>query len=698
MGSTHMEKIFVLIFILMAGFASSQTFSDSPNALINDYATTDYTLTVSGLNPQQIDTSTFGLETVCIDLTHTWDSDLDIFLIAPDGTSARLVSGVGGADDNFTNTCFNYNASTPIGAGTAPFTGTFKPMGQMGIINNGQNPNGLWTLRITDTYPADNGYLWSWSITFGNNPASYFSIKESNLPIFVINTNGQNVPDEPRIMADMGIIWNGDVNRNFLSDPFNHYNGKVGIETRGASSAGFPKKSFDIELWDINGNDIDSSLCGMPAENDWVLSAQYSDKTLLRGMLTFYLYRQMGWYAPRFKPVELILNGEYLGIYILFEKVKRDNDRVDISKLQVTDIYGDELTGGYILKLDKNSGSSDPGWNSPNLPWPGGDSIYINYYYPDGNLINPQQKNYIRSYVDSFETALIGNNFMDTTVGYTKFANLNSCVDAFLIQEFAKSIDAYRKSFYMYKDKNSKGGKLVMAPIWDYDLSYGNVDFCDGMSVSGWQYQFNYLCGGDYWLNPFWFERMTQDTFFIRKTRCRWEELRANLFTDVNVDQWIDSVANYLNESQQWNFTIWPILGSYVWPNYYIGQNYQEEVDTLKWWIHERMQWIDNNLPGNPGVCNLTGINSFTSEQYFLETYPNPFINEINVKLRGQQNATRFILRDNLGGLISSQTEKISSGEYRLKTPVDLAPGIYFLEVYSEAGLSRKKIIKSEAK
>jgi hypothetical protein len=127
-------------------------------------------------------------------------------------------------------------------------------------------------------------------------------------------------------MGDMGVIWNGDGNRNHMTDPFNHYNGKVGIETRGASSSGFPKKSYDIELWDVNGNDIDSALCGFPKESDWVLSAQYTDKTLMRGMLTFELYRSMGWYAPRTKPVELIINGEYLGVYILMEKVKRDND------------------------------------------------------------------------------------------------------------------------------------------------------------------------------------------------------------------------------------------------------------------------------------------------------------------------------------------------------------------------------------
>ena len=86
----------------------------------------------------------FGLETVCINMDHTWDSDLDIRLVAPDGTSFLLVSGIGGDGDNFNNTCFNESAATPVSFGSAPFSGTFIPMGDMGIANNGQNPNGVW--------------------------------------------------------------------------------------------------------------------------------------------------------------------------------------------------------------------------------------------------------------------------------------------------------------------------------------------------------------------------------------------------------------------------------------------------------------------------------------------------------------------------------------------------------------------------
>jgi subtilisin-like proprotein convertase family protein len=694
------NKLLFIIFILCSGMLNAQTFTINPNSIINDNATTEYPILISGLSPTNIDTTNFGLETVCINLTHTWDSDLNIYIIAPDGTTAMLVTGQGGSDDNYTNTCFNNDATQTIPSGSAPFTGTFKPMGQMGRVNNSQNGNGTWILRIVDTYAQDNGTLLSFSLTFGNNPANYFSIQESNLPIFVINTNGLQIPNDPKIMADMGVIWNGDGNRNHLTDTFNNYNGKIGIELRGASSIGFPKKQYSVELWDINSNNVDSSLCGLPAENDWVLSAQYTDKTLMRGMLSFSLFRLMGWYAPRCKPVELIINGEYLGVYILMEKVKRDNNRINISKLLTTDISGDQLTGGYILQLDKNSGNADPGWNSPYLPWPTGDSIFINYIYPDGATIVPQQSAYIKAYVDSFETSLIGPNFMDPNIGYRKYTNINSCVDAFIIQELSKSIDAYRKSFYIYKDQDSQGGKLVMAPIWDYDLTYGNAGFCEGENFAGWQYNFNYVCGGDYWLNPFWFERMVQDSLFNKQVRCRWEELKGTILSPNYLNNWIDSTANYLNESQGWNFTIWPIIGSYVWPNYYIGNSYQEEIDTLKWWLSERMNWLDNNLPGIPNNCNFTGINQQSENLSQTSVYPNPFINEINFSLFLLKPEKIFVrILNSLGQEVLLPIEvdgTIKNNNVKLKLPQNLAKGMYVMHIYSGNRQWTQKISKIE--
>lgn len=689
-------KIQVLIYLmLITGMgATCQTFTSTPNAHINDYATTQFTLVASGMPQLTTDTTTFGLETVCIDLTHTWDADLDIYIVAPDGTSALLVSAQGGGDDNFSNTCFNYDATQEIIGEPAPFTGTFRPMGQMGIVNNGQNANGTWKLRITDTYGGDDGTLISWSITFGSNPAGFFSIHESDLPIFVINTNGQAIPNDPKITADMGVIWNGDGNRNFMTDPFNHYNNKIGIEIRGASSSTFPKKSYTIELRDAAGNDIDSALVGFPSEEDWVLSAQYADKTLMRGMLSFSLIRDMGWYAPRSRPVELFINGEYLGVYILMEKPKRDSARIDIAKLNPDEISGDDLTGGYIFKVDKVS-SGDVTWASQYLPWPTGNPVNFIHVYPDPATMAAEQATYIQNYVDSFETALIGPDFMDSAIGYRAYADINSCVDAFLIQEMARNLDAYRCSVFLYKDKDSKGGKLIIAPIWDYDLTYGNADFCDAWKFDGWQYNFNYVCGGDYWLNPFWFERMTQDSTFIQHARCRWDQLRSGIFSESYLDNRIDSMASAMDESQSWNFRIWPIIGTYVWPNYYIADSWQGEVDTLKWWIHNRLQWIDQNLGGDPANCDWMGVAEEPSDRG-LNLFPNPAHNQTSISIYLKTNRqVKICLYDAQGQLCS--TPQLFSGirgnNVFTVDVSDLRSGLYFMYIDDGIHQWNKKIL-----
>jgi len=438
-----------------------------------------------------------------------------------------------------------------------------------------------------------------------------FIFTASNLPIVVINTNSQTILDDPRIVCDMGIIDNGFGTINLISDPFNDYNGKISIEYRGSSSQSFPKKPYALETQDLIGNNNNVSLLGMPVENDWILYAPYSDKALMRNFLTFDLGRKMGHYAPRTVYCELVINGDYKGIYILMEKIKRDNDRVDIAKLDADDLAGDSLTGGYIIKVDKYTGTGGVDWLSdfPNI---GGGSLYIQYHYPQATALQPQQLNYIEQYVDSFEYALNGPNFTDTSIGYAKYIDVNSFIDFYIINELSKNIDGYRLSTYMHKDKESKGGKLTMGPFWDFNLAFGNANYCSGGITSGWEV--NGGCGDS---NPFWFERLLDDTLYQNKLKCRWEYLRVRSFHQDSLFNFIDSVALYLDDAQQRNFQQWPTLGTYVWPNYYVGSTYQDELNFFKTWIGDRLVWIDNNLGGNcyeilgctdPFACNYDPI------------------------------------------------------------------------------------------
>lgn len=343
--------------------------------------------------------------------------------------------------------------------------------------------------------------------------ASAQSFSSSNLPIIVINTNGLVIPDEPKIKADMGIIDNGNGVRNNLTDPFNNFNGKIGIELRGSSSQSFPKKQYSIEVQDDLGNGLDASLLGMPAEEDWVLFAPYNDKSLMRDVLAYKLGRDLGRYASRTRFCELVLNGQYMGIYVLMEKVKRDVNRVNIAGLNPTEITGDDLTGGYIIKIDKETGSGNGGWNSafPPLGRMGSQQIHFQYDYPSATEIVPEQRIYIQQYIYNFEASLNSSTYNDPVNGYAKYIDVESFIDFFIINEVSKNVDGYRLSTYLFKQKDSDGGKLHMGPMWDFNLGFGNANYCTQGNPEGWVTNFNSICGQDYWLIPFWWSKLYTD-------------------------------------------------------------------------------------------------------------------------------------------------------------------------------------------
>lgn len=212
-----------------------------------------------------------------------------------------------------------------------------------------------------------------------------FAFTASNLPIIVINTNGQFIPDDPKIIAHMGIIDNGVGQVNSISDPFNNYDGRIAIELRGESSQSFPKKSYSIETQTSTGANFNAALLGIPAENDWVLYAPYTDKTMMRDVLAYQLGRDFGKYAPRTRFAEVVINDDYQGVYVLIERIKRDNNRVDIATLQPSDVSGDEITGGYILRVDKLDGNDYPGWTATPTPMLAGENdITFQYFDPAG--------------------------------------------------------------------------------------------------------------------------------------------------------------------------------------------------------------------------------------------------------------------------------------------------------------------------
>jgi hypothetical protein len=426
------------------------------------------------------------------------------------------------------------------------------------------------------------------------------NLTSSTLPIVVLDTDGVNIPDEPKIDAMMGIIYNGPGQVNQITDPFNEFNGQIAIEKRGSSSNSFPQKSYGIETRGPDSVNYNVSLFDWPSDNDWILYAPYTDKALMRNVLTYKLGNELGRWAPRTQFCEVVLNGNYIGVYVLMERIKTNPGRVHIDQLNFTDTLDNHITGGYIVKVDKTTAGGVIAWTSPyTCQAPGTGPIRFQLHDPAIDTIHPLQKAYIQEYITNWEVALKSSNFTDPVSGYKSYIDVASFIDFFLINELSKNVDGYRISTYLHKQRFSEGGKLVAGPLWDFNIAWGNSNYCQGGNTSGWEINFNSVCGGGGELqNPFWWNRMLQDPLFANEVKCRWTTLRQSSLSDAALTSYIDSVATLLSVPAARHYQKWPILGAYVWPNNFIGQTYQEEVNYLKTWITNRTTWMDANMFG----------------------------------------------------------------------------------------------------
>ncbi len=533
-----------------------------------------------------------------------------------------------------------------------------------------------------------------------NTNLNVVSFTSSNLPIVVINTHGQQIPDEYKIIADMGIIYNGEGVRNNLTDPFNNYNGKIGIEIRGSSSQMFPKKQYAVETKDANGNDLDVSLLGFPPEEDWILYAPYNDKSLIRDVLVYKLANDMGRYASRSKFCELVLNGEYMGIYVLFEKIKRDANRVNIKKMEPFDIAGDAVTGGYIIKIDKTDGENNAGWYSTYLPFSQSSiKTLYQYHVPKPDEIVQPQMDYIQNLIFNFETVMkYSSNIADSATGYPKYIDTDSFVDFVIINELVKNVDAYRLSTYLYKDRDSRNPKIFAGPVWDFNLAFGNADYHAGWLTDGWELE--YLTeyqnmSNEYFLTPFWWRKLFDDTKFRNKIYARWHNLRNNILYIPRIISYIDSLTQLLDESKTRNFEKWPVLGQWVWPNYYVGQTYEEEISFLKSWTANRIYWMDANMVGEPSDLN-DSKEQIPSEFSFEQNYPNPFNPTTTISFSIPAETFVIIkIYDNLGNEISSLINDVKKpGKYHtIFDAAGLSSGIYYCKMMADNFIGTQKII-----
>ena len=500
------------------------------------------------------------------------------------------------------------------------------------------------------------------------------ALESSHLPLIVIETFGSNILNEPKITVDMQVIDNGPGASNTPFTQGNVYNGSAAIEVRGQSSQNFPKKSYGFELRNTLGDEVKVPLLGMPEESDWVLYAPYSDKTLLRNAISYYTGRRMGRYQPRFRFCELYINGDYKGIYQLTERIKRDKNRVDIAKLKPEDVSNDDVTGGYIVKVDKTHDLlSTEFFNSvPDIRFPGARTYSWSWYYPKPEDLVQAQRNYFQAWIKSAENALNSENFTSPYSGYANYLDVPSFIDFQIINELANNVDGYRYSTFFHKDKDSNGGKLKAGPLWDFDLSYGNVNYvAERLATNTWLYT-SYGMGEPNCMH--WWYRLMQDPVYRDALRLRYSTLRRGVLHTDSVMAYIDSQIDSLGDAVTRNFNRWPILGVYIWPNSATRYSYAAEITFLKEWITRRLNWMDSQWLVPVAAPDLTAHSG-------VSVWPNPFHDDIHIALPAGASRVTLELLDLRGMKIRSQQFTSNGSEMVLSGNAPLPAGIYIIRI-----------------
>ena len=309
------------------------------------------------------------------------------------------------------------------------------------------------------------------------------------------------------------------------------------IRGRGNTTWWWPKKPYLLKLGEKK------SIFGMPKHKRWILLANFMDRTLMRNLVSMKVasLTKLDW-TPGCVPVELVLNGQHMGSYLLIEQVRVDKKRVNVTEMTPEDNDGDAVTGGYLLELDFHY-DNEVQWVDPhggNFQWGSNTGIPFGVKYPDSEDLTTPQLNYIQQYVYDAAEALYGAGFQDPEKGWRAWIDEESFIDYWIVFEVMGNHELGNPgSVYMHKDR---GGKLVAGPCWDFDwgiLSYNTSPHARSGLVNG---------------NAIWYARLFQDPAFKAKVKARFEELLPEL---QKIPDYMDECEKLLTESAKKNFAMW---------------------------------------------------------------------------------------------------------------------------------------------
>ena len=363
------------------------------------------------------------------------------------------------------------------------------------------------------------------------------------------------IEDEPKIGCEMTVTSDTGIVQ---------YSGRAGLDLRGRSSAAFPKPQYAAELWDDDDEAISANLMGMGGESDWILNGAHIDRVLFRNTLAYDSFRAAdpANYAAEIAYCTLTLDGEWVGIYHLTERIKRDDDRVDLEP--------DDSGETFLVKLDDESGiaSNSAGYGTWQL------------VYPREGSVSSSASAAIASTLNGWQSAIL---YSPQTI--PDWLNVDSMIDFILIQELTRNNDAYYLSIHISR---APGEGMRMIP-WDSDLTLGQPSYNDNENPAGWVAY-----------RPDFIANMAEIPGFSQALAERWRVLRAGEWSDAALNARMDRYCETMGETVYDNFEVWPIEDiEFGWSGedyLYEIDSYDAELERVRAWLPQRLAWVDANI------------------------------------------------------------------------------------------------------
>jgi hypothetical protein len=364
---------------------------------------------------------------------------------------------------------------------------------------------------------------------------------------------------------------------------------RIGIHVRGATSRRSPKTQYAVELRaDDKESDRARPLLGLPSNADWVLSDPIMyDRSLIRNALAFELSNRIGRYAPRTRFAEVFLVDDggdvraesFLGFFTLIEKIERDPERVNVSRLPESATGAPANTGGFIVRIDKGVPDFDAGGR------------WLQFVYPDAEDMQSAERkpqlDFISGFINGFVEAVRAPDFRHpvTRQHYSEFIDVDAWIDHNILNALTKNVDGLRFSAYFHKDR---GGRLAAGPVWDFDRSMGTPHDYRSPAAEEWNQTFNAV---DYF-NEGWWRYLFRDPQFRSRYRERFKTLLNGEFSPDTLDRIVDRMAADVGAAAERNFDRWTQFPPQ-------DNSYPQEIAVLKNFLHRRVTWIRTQLDAN---------------------------------------------------------------------------------------------------